>query len=184
MGHADRLREIKAEIEGLESEDRVRLRAWLGASFDGCGIRRSDDRAELHHVVYRAEGFLHDDMRTLRPDRRPTNLAWHLPGIYAIASECDWLYVGRAVHLSTRRCVHASNLRKNKHPNRLLQRHWNSTAAPIWFVILETCEDELQFRRNVRRGIEHPRELVWKQRLRPLYDHEARKRDISFLVHS
>ena len=123
-------------------------------------------------------------MRTLRPDRPPWDVAWYHSGIYAIASELDWLYVGRAVKLSTRRCVHASNLRNDKHPNRLLQHHWNETTDPIWFVILETCEDHLQFRREVRRGIEHPRELVWKERLRPLYDRERRKGDISFLIQS
>lgn len=183
MAHADRLSAIKAQIDRLECEDRVRLRGWLGASFDGCGSRRSEAAAEYLQVIYRPDHFRRDDMRRLRPNRPPWDVTWYHSGIYAIASESDWLYVGRAVKLSTRRCVHASNLRKDKHPNRLLQRHWNRSSDPMWFVILETWEDDLQFRRNVRRGIEHPQELVWKQCLRPLYDHELRKRDISFLVH-
>jgi len=76
--------------------------------------------------------------------------------------------VGRATKLAIRRTNHASALRNNTHQNRLLQRHWNVTSDPMWFVVLERWPNTIS---RFRRGLgEHPRELLWKSRLRPLYD--------------
>jgi hypothetical protein len=178
----DRLESVRIEVACLEPAERVRLRSWLGAHFDGCGNIR-ERQGELQRHLYQLTEFVRDDLRVSYRARHLQDLAWYQPGIYGIASESDWLYVGRTVKLSVRRTNHACTLRFGKHPNRLLQSHWDRTAEPMWFVILESTPSEVDFRHQVRRGVEHPRELVWKQRLRPLYDLEARKLDVSFLLH-
>jgi hypothetical protein len=156
------------------------FRAWICAEFDGCGFSRRSERAEFA-ALYSIRDFEHEDMREyLAFAPRTTRFtAWTAPGIYAIASDRDWLYVGRATRLSLRRTNHGSTLRSGTHPNRLLQRHWDADSSPMWFVVLEQLGNDAEF----RRGAEHPRELTWKRRLRPLYDRELRRADISFLVH-
>ncbi|MBV8367815.1 MAG: hypothetical protein JO036_02610 [Candidatus Eremiobacteraeota bacterium] len=173
---------VKELIKKLEPEERIRLRAWIGARYDGCGFERSDEVADSPLSLYFVRDFEHEDMREVKPAgfRAGQKRTWNVPGIYAIATDVDWLYVGRATKLAIRRTNHASTLRNNTHQNRLLQRHWNVTSDPMWFVVLERWPNTIS---RFRRGSgEHPRELLWKSRLRPLYDREGRKADISFLI--
>jgi len=175
-----RIESVQKEARKLDPESLLRFRAWVCAAFDGCGFPRGSERDE-YSALYTIRDFEHEDMRILHKFARHTSRysAWTVPGIYAIASDRDWLYVGRARRLSTRRINHGSTLRSGTHANRLLQRHWDVDSDPMWFVVLEQLGADVAF----RRGAEHPRELVWKRRLRPLYDREQRRGDISFLVH-
>jgi hypothetical protein len=168
-------------ILDLDPETRIRLRNWIGSSFDGCGLQRVSDSETSDIKTFFASDFERTNMREYQVRGRLHDrvAASDFGGIYAIASDRDWLYVGQAKSLAKRRSQHASTLRNGSHANALLQRHWNARADPMWFVILDRWCDNM----DVRRGIEHPDELKWKRVLRPLYDREVRKADVSLLIH-
>ena len=100
---------------------------------------------------------------------------WH--GIYAIASDSDWLYVGFSRDVVGRRTSHMTALRHHCHSNRLLQRYWDG-GAPMRFVLLQILQLEINHR---QRG-QNPAEIQWKRRLRPVCDRESRTAQISFLL--
>ena len=99
-----RLDHLKDAARKLDREGLLRFRAWICAEFDGCGFSRRSERAEFA-ALYSIRDFEHEDMREyLAFAPRTTRFtAWTAPGIYAIASDRDWLYVGRATRLSLRR---------------------------------------------------------------------------------
>lgn len=171
---------LRAAIALLPAETRLRLRHWLATAFDGCGnARKPLDRGTF--IRYRATDFVRTDMRMLQKTGKARNrdLPPHRGGFYAIASDRDWLYVGKTVNLAHRRVNHAASLRHNNHSNALLQRHWNQIDGPMWFIVLELHPDGY----SMRRVGEDPGELRWKRALRPIYDREPRKADISYLIH-
>lgn len=62
-------------------------------------------------------------------------------GIYAIESPSGKRYIGSAVNLARRRRGHFQALRKNSHPNALLQAAFNKYGeAALSFLVLERCE--------------------------------------------
>jgi hypothetical protein len=167
-------------IRELEPEARVRLRNWICKAFDSCGqpypVETLDDIME----VYRVADFERANIREFQELGRykDRGLPPNSGGIYAIATDRDWLYVGRTNSLAKRRCNHASTLRHGTHQNSLLQRWWDSNEEAMWFIILERWPDPVQ----VRKGVEHPNEFLWKRRLHPLCDRLGRKADISLLI--
>ncbi|MEA2689955.1 MAG: hypothetical protein QOD51_2562, partial [Candidatus Eremiobacteraeota bacterium] len=167
------LADLTLEIQRLECEQRVRLRHWIDGSFDACGRPRAVPLPiEAALKAYALHEFERANIRQFEPPgtRKYRGLPCDSGGIYALASDCDWLYVGKAKSLIARRNSHASALRHGSHPNVLLQRHWNHDNAPLWFVVLERWE-----RNFPGRGAgEHRDELKWKRLLRPLYDRESR----------
>jgi hypothetical protein len=171
---------FKNEFAAASTEERARIREWVLTAFDDGGMRRSiEERVDERPFVL--EDFARTNLRLDRgiwlPSGPPTGSA--LKCVYAIASERDWLYVGYTSNVRFRRTRHAASLRTGHHHNRLLQRHWSDDAGEIWFLILEPIYEGLP--RN-RRGVQHHLELVWKRRLRPLYDREPRRADISFFL--
>jgi hypothetical protein len=171
--------EIKRMVAELSCEARVRLRQWLCASYDGNG-RQKTVTSDVESPLYRPSDFERMNVREfLRLGRlKDRGLPPDSGGVYALASERDWLYVGKAKSLANRRTHHVSALRHGHHPNILLQRHWDSSVEPIWYIVLQRWPPDVR----LRRGIEHPDELRWKRLLRPLYDREARSADISFFI--
>ncbi len=174
------LRNLEAMVRRLDPEARVRLRHWISESFDGCGRPRASASEAKPFRAFVVADFEHTNIREYRP---PGRLRYRRSppdsgGIYAIASDRDWLYVGRAKSLAARRNDHASTLRHGSHPNVLLQHHWSGDDEAVWFVILERWSGAV----SLRRGGEHCEELKWKRLLRPLYDREARRADISFFI--
>jgi hypothetical protein len=166
---------LRDDVEGAHPEVRSRLRDWMDEAFDNARFHRAIpvDHVCTEPVVL--EGRTHTDVRrkdvfwlsySAPPPRR-------LAGVYAFASECDWLYLGFSCDLISRRTSHTTPLRHHKHPNQLLQRYWDK-GGPMWFVILETIVLE----KRIRQG-QHPAELQWKRRLRPICDRESRNTHIS-----
>jgi hypothetical protein len=172
---------MRAAVDKLDPEARLRLRNWINKSFDAWGLSRDDARTEAYDRLYYVTDFDRSNMRELQWNgrRKDRGLPPDTGGVYAIASDRDWLYVGKATSLANRRRDHAANLRHDSHQNALLQRHWKTNDEPIWFIVLERWPRDVR----LRRGGEHPAELRWKRRLRPLYDREARKADVSLLIH-
>lgn len=73
-------------------------------------------------------------------------------GIYIIknfANEC--FYIGQSVDMFVRHLQHWSELRRQVHCNKKLQRDWNKYGEEcFWFEVLEYCSiDELNFREQV-----------------------------------
>lgn len=169
--------DIQREIAALSCRRIARLRRWISVAYDESGLRT---RADLDRPAITSS--IHTN---LRQPHRWSHVAPNLPsgleraGIYGIASNYAWLYVGFAKNIALRRTNHATNLRNGKHHNRLLQRHWDRENTPLWFVVLQLLEPV--FDRGVLRG-EHPEEFAWKKRLRPIYDREARRSDVSLLL--
>jgi len=65
-------------------------------------------------------------------------------GIYLIHNvRTDRFYVGSATNLYTRKNVHLTQLRKNKHHNIFLQRDFNKTNGEIKFFVLHSTEKSL-----------------------------------------
>lgn len=182
MPSVDHVACIKHQLLLANSEERAHIREWLMRTFDNSGApRRTAEHGEENTTLFALE-------RLIRTNLRAPTVTWlpwspssgsHFRWVYAIASERDWLYVGFTANARLRRNSHATSLRTGKHHNRLLQRHWNGGYGAIWFAILETIEDGST--RN-RHGDQHPSEIKWKRRLRPLYDLEPRRRGISFFI--
>lgn len=70
-----------------------------------------------------------------------------LSGIYTITNiENNKLYIGKTKNFYTRWSSHISNLRKNKHTSRHLQKAWNKYGENSFiFEILEECEEEFLY---------------------------------------
>ena len=66
-------------------------------------------------------------------------------GVYKIESKVnDKIYIGSAVDLYARECVHLSLLRRNKHYNIHLQRAWNKHGEENFkFEVLITCHPSM-----------------------------------------
>jgi group I intron endonuclease len=72
-------------------------------------------------------------------------------GIYKIQSICkpDRVYIGSAINTDSRRWIHLSQLRKNIHPNKKLQNHYNKYGEEdLKFEILMICEKEKLIRKE------------------------------------
>ena len=167
---------LREGVDGAPPEVRSRLRDWMDETFDNAGFHRA---FQIEHVCSEPvvlEGRTHTDLRRddvfWNSDSPPRG---RQAGVYAFASAHDWLYLGFSCDLMSRRTSHTTALRHHKHPNRLLQRYWDD-GAPMWFVILET----LVLEKRIRQG-QHPTELRWKRRLRPICDRESRSTHVSFL---
>lgn len=66
-----------------------------------------------------------------------------ISGIYKIQSTIkpERIYIGSAITISYRWSAHLSDLRKNKHPNKKLQRHFNKYGeSDLHFSILLGCD--------------------------------------------
>ncbi len=171
MSFVDHVACIKHQLLLAHSEERARIREWLLRAYD-------DDGVSLH-AAHDEDTTRFKLERLLRTNLRAPTVTWipwtppsgpRFKWVYAIASERDWLYVGFTANVRLRRNRHAATLRTGKHHNRFLQRHWNDHREAIWFAILETLDDGSS--RN-RHGDQHPSEIKWKHRLRPLYDGET-----------
>jgi GIY-YIG catalytic domain len=179
MTSVERIQHIKHQLVMTHSEERARIREWLLRAFDDCGVPRKveeQDEAPRFELASLVRTNLRASTVTWLPSPPPSGP--HIKYIYAIASERDWLYVGFTANIRLRRTHHAAALRTGNHHNRLLQRHWVDDPGTIWFAILETIDEPT---RN-RHGVQHPSEIKWKRRLRPLYDREAKRADISFFI--
>ena len=175
------LERMKRQLATAHSEERARIRTWLLTAFDDCGVPRPTTENEEDSTVLELERFPRTNLRAPSVLWLPSTppLGPRLKWIYAIASERDWLYVGFTANVRLRRTRHAATLRTGNHHNRLLQRHWNDDRGEIWFAILEIIDGDVT--RN-RHGVQHPSEIKWKRRLRPLYDREPRRADVSFFI--
>jgi group I intron endonuclease len=66
-------------------------------------------------------------------------------GIYIIFSQLksERFYIGSALNLRERKWNHFSNLKNNKHPNKIIQNHYNKYGIEdLQFEILEYVEDK------------------------------------------
>src|SRR5579875_501812 len=91
-------------VRALSPEERVRCRYWIMEAFDGCGFPRTSSPCSDVRVEYRVTDFPCIDMRQRyrAGHTAQQNITRAVGGIYAIASDSDWLYVGRATCLPLR----------------------------------------------------------------------------------
>jgi len=63
-------------------------------------------------------------------------------GVYKITNTItNDFYIGLAISLDNRKCIHFCLLRKNKHGNQFLQNSWNKYGEKVFiFEILENVE--------------------------------------------
>lgn len=171
--------QLRDTIQKASPETRCRLRDWMDETFDNAGFRRAAAVERVSTEPVALDGRTYTDVRR-------TDVFWipssstpvgRTAGIYAFASGCDWLYVGFSCDVAGRRTSHMAALRHDKHPNRLLQRYWDADE-PMWFILLEI----LPLEKGYRRQGQHPAEIQWKRRLRPVCDRESRNTHVSFLV--
>ena len=73
-----------------------------------------------------------------------TNIPKGVSGIYQIQSKRNGkIYIGSAVNLKERKCLHFWDLKNKKHTNGRLQNHYNKYGkVDLQFFILEFCEKE------------------------------------------
>jgi hypothetical protein len=171
--------ELRDRITAMPAEQRAKLRRWLVRCFDHYGSLRSDTE-DLPVEHPKLEDFVRTNLRSnfVRWTLRFPYFSADVAAIYAIASDTEWLYVGRTSNLRLRRTSHAATLRSGTHSNDFLQRYWNCYSGPIYIALLEPlCSDE-----RVARGGQHPRELRWKRILQPIYDREALPKGVSLMI--
>lgn len=74
-----------------------------------------------------------------------------MAGVYKIQSiiKPNNIYIGSAIDINNRKWIHLSQLRKNIHPNKKLQYHYNKYGEnDLVFGILVTCEKEQLLRKE------------------------------------
>jgi len=74
----------------------------------------------------------------------------NVSGIYMIQSTIDnRKYIGSAVNLHNRFCVHKHNLEKHKHNNRHLQRFYDKYGSEyLKFIVVEECDRNILLKRE------------------------------------
>ena len=61
-----------------------------------------------------------------------------LSGIYKITNQLNGkIYVGQSKNVYARKVEHFAALRRNKHPNQLMQKDWNKSNRGFRFDVIE-----------------------------------------------